>query len=227
MDLFKAIDFYCERTDPSYWAEPINAISNISFILAGAYFLFIDKEEIKRECGCKWTKFFAWLSIIVGIGSYLFHTHANQWSLIADVGPITVFIGTFLYFTFKEIIKTSTAISMAVSILFVVIGILLEGWSVPWLNGSQSYLHAVLLLLGISSYLKIIKHPASNLYLAATGTFLVSITFRTIDNTICHLNPLGTHFIWHTLNGVLLFILIKCTKIKTSLSECSYTTSAK
>jgi hypothetical protein len=28
------VDLYCERTDPSFWAEPINALSNLSFLLA-------------------------------------------------------------------------------------------------------------------------------------------------------------------------------------------------
>ena len=37
---FEPVDLYCERTDPGYWSEPLNALSNASFILAaGAAFL--------------------------------------------------------------------------------------------------------------------------------------------------------------------------------------------
>jgi hypothetical protein len=30
------VDIYCERTDPSFWAEPVNALTNIAFLLAAA-----------------------------------------------------------------------------------------------------------------------------------------------------------------------------------------------
>ena len=32
----------------------------------------------------------------------------------------------------------------------------------------------------------------------------VSLFFRTIDDAVCARFPLGTHFLWHTLNGVML-----------------------
>ena len=32
--LFQTIDAYCERTDPGYWAEPVNALTNLAFLLA-------------------------------------------------------------------------------------------------------------------------------------------------------------------------------------------------
>ena len=34
MDWTRAIDAYCERTDASYWSEPINAVTNFAFIIA-------------------------------------------------------------------------------------------------------------------------------------------------------------------------------------------------
>ena len=30
----ESIDLYCERTDPSFWAEPVNALTNIAFLIA-------------------------------------------------------------------------------------------------------------------------------------------------------------------------------------------------
>jgi hypothetical protein len=38
--------------------------------------------------------------------------------------------------------------------------------------------------------------------------FAVSLTFRTIDQPLCTFWPYGTHFIWHTLNALLLFWLL-------------------
>jgi hypothetical protein len=34
MDLTQAVDIYCERTDASFWSEPLNAATNIFFIAA-------------------------------------------------------------------------------------------------------------------------------------------------------------------------------------------------
>ncbi len=34
MDWFQAVDIYCERTSAAFWAEPVNALSNLSFIAA-------------------------------------------------------------------------------------------------------------------------------------------------------------------------------------------------
>jgi len=35
---------------------------------------------------------------------------------------------------------------------------------------------------------------------------LVSIFFRTIDNAVCPYFPVGSHFFWHLLNPVVLYL---------------------
>ena len=35
----ETIDIYCERLDPSFWAEPINALTNLAFIAVGFWVL--------------------------------------------------------------------------------------------------------------------------------------------------------------------------------------------
>ena len=32
----ESIDMYCERTDPGLWSEPLNALTNLAFLLAAA-----------------------------------------------------------------------------------------------------------------------------------------------------------------------------------------------
>jgi len=95
MDYFAPIDKYCERLGPEFWAEPFNAITNLSFIIAGLYWLTRPGQNI-------WTKIFAINTIIIGIGSFLFHTFANGWSLLADVLPIMILMLIFFFFSFKK-----------------------------------------------------------------------------------------------------------------------------
>lgn len=37
MDWVAAVDIYCERTSAGFWAEPINALSNLSFPLGALW----------------------------------------------------------------------------------------------------------------------------------------------------------------------------------------------
>jgi len=36
VDFWRSVDLYCERTDPGFWSEPLNAASNAAFLLAAA-----------------------------------------------------------------------------------------------------------------------------------------------------------------------------------------------
>jgi len=45
--------------------------------------------------------------------------------------------------------------------------------------------------------------------LMAAAIFAVSLTFRTVDAPICAAVPIGTHFMWHLLNGCVLFIVVR------------------
>ena len=38
---------------------------------------------------------------------------------------------------------------------------------------------------------------------------LVSLTFRSVDERVCDHIPLGTHFLWHILNGIMLGWMIE------------------
>ena len=88
------MDNYCERTDLTFWSEPLNAITNAAFLIAAlVVFLILRRvERMDRGLG---------LSLLVltaiGIGSFLFHTFATRWASTADVTPILLYIMVYLY----------------------------------------------------------------------------------------------------------------------------------
>jgi hypothetical protein len=43
--------------------------------------------------------------------------------------------------------------------------------------------------------------------LLAAGVLLLSLTFRTLDLAICERFAVGTHFLWHLLNGLVLYLV--------------------
>jgi hypothetical protein len=74
------------------------------------------------------------------------------------------------------------------------------------LNGSYSYLPPLLTLVGLAGLAKWIAHPTAGRLALAALVFAISLVFRTVDQSACTVWPLGTHFIWHCLNSVVLYV---------------------
>lgn len=194
------LDHYCERTDASFWAEPLNAISNLGFILA-AWLLWRDARTLNRlDPGIRLL-----LAIVfsIGIGSFLFHTFANTATLWLDILPILLFLLTYLWLNVRRVLDWSVA-AAAVAVAIFLLATLGAGRFGHLLNGAPFYLPALLMLIGLT-----IAHADKRgdyvTMLGATIVFVFALTFRTLDNTICHLFPAGTHFLWHLLNAVAVF----------------------
>lgn len=207
MDWFAPIDSYCERLHPGLLAEPLNALSNAAFIIAAIWAARAALRRGNREP-------VIWLLIalvfVIGLGSLAFHTFANQWSVLADVLPITVFIYGYLAFALRRFLgfawwKVAGALIVLFAITFVAENILPPGF----MNGSGAYLPALVASVLVSIELLRRGHPAHlNVSLASTVLF-VSLIFRTADIVMCSLLPIGTHFVWHILNGVVLALYLE------------------
>jgi hypothetical protein len=52
-------------------------------------------------------------------------------------------------------------------------------------------------------------HAASRLLLLAGAVFVVSLSARTLDQPFCPQWPFGLHFIWHLLNAIVLFLIVR------------------
>ena len=119
MDWNQPIDIYCERLNPEFWAEPVNAITNLAFVAAGVWaFLYARARSVLDPAIIG----LSILSSCIGVGSFLFHTFAVQWAGIADVGSIALFmiagmlIGLRRLFGISWLWATIAAIGFAVVI---------------------------------------------------------------------------------------------------------------
>lgn len=218
MEWTQAVDIYCERSTSAYWAEPVNALTNASFLATA---LWAGFEARKRGL----TQTILWILItmagLIGIGSFLFHTHANRWSELADILPIWSFVGLFVLTAMHHVggmplarvlrIAGVVAVAAAVTIWLLAAG---EGadpvaQAADPLNGSGQYAPALLALLVFSYITWRRKNPAGPWIWAATATFFASLGFRTLDMALCSTFPLGTHFMWHLLNGMMIGLLLQ------------------
>ncbi len=218
---------YCERGgDPAFWAEPLNALSNAAFLLAGC----LAAVTLRRRTTlvAAWAE---WLLVglvaIIGIGSFLFHTFATRWAALADVAPIGLFMLAYLGYALRRLLHlgwlgTSLGLIVFIAALRVagdvtcqrggLIG-LAEAARGPCLNGTIGYLPAWLAMTGIGAVLWARADRAAPYLLAAAGVFLVSMALRTIDLDVCDLTRLGshhrgTHFLWHICNAATLYLLL-------------------
>lgn len=206
--LFASIDNYCERTGPEIWSEPLNALTNLAFIAAGVWGL----REVRRHRAGGFAELLAWWAIAIGVGSGLFHTFANGLTRWADILPIAGFTLALTLFNLRRFMGFGWPKSLAIFVAFYAfVGFLT--WMVPdWLrvasNGSTSYLPAFLALVCFGILVIVSGNPAGWYNIAAAGIFVVSVTFRVIDERVCEAFPAGTHFLWHTLNGLMLGVLL-------------------
>ena len=206
---WRRIDAYCERGGPEFWAEPVNAVTNALFVLGALLAWRIWRREAPDDLAIP---VLLALVVAIGVGSFLFHTFATAWAALADVLPITAFIVVYLVLTVRRFVGTAWWLALAAGVAFLPAAAFVErALSTlvgPALGGSEGYAPALLALLAFGAWLRRLGRPAGQALLVAAGLFFVSLTFRTLDQPLCAAWPLGTHFVWHGLNAVLLTWLV-------------------
>lgn len=217
MDWRSKVYIYCERgLDPSFWAEPLNALSNAAFFVAGlaALYRLSQRRDIDRGADV-WL--LSVLVLVIGTGSFLFHTFAEQWASLADVLPITLFILTFLFIALRTLAGFSWWLALSLLIPFLGLSQWIGGLECggrSCLNGSIAYLPAFGALAVFALLTAARRDPTAPWLVAALATFAISLTFRTIDMPYCSDltvggRAIGSHFLWHILNGTLLYLLLR------------------
>ncbi|MEL6477707.1 MAG: ceramidase domain-containing protein [Pseudomonadota bacterium] len=269
MEWSRRIDGYCERTGPEFWSEPVNAVSNLAFILAAIFCLIIALRLRRLDGPVIWLD---GVLFAIGIGSFLFHTFATVWAALMDTGPILLFILSYftvamnryvglgwgrailltvgflgalvtaatmtrgagpeiilpakahmtqtigfwiafaLAFGSLLIVRAGLVPALGVAIGFPaaawIAGVVIAALTGPGISGWESYFPAMLALVSVGGWLAARAHPAGLWLIAAALVFAVSLSFRTIDDVICAHFAMGTHFLWHILNAVVLGTLL-------------------
>jgi ceramidase len=206
MDWFAPIDAYCERLGPGLWAEPLNALSNLGFVVAA---LWAATQAWKYRAGLA-----VWilvvLVLVIGVGSGLFHTFANRLAAMADVIPITLFIYFYLAFALRCFARSSwIAVVIWLAGLFLVTLFMQNVTEPGFMNGSGAYVPALIASVAVSLLLRRRGHEAAHHLILASSILFISLIFRTADQIACPVLPIGTHFIWHLLNAVVLALYLE------------------
>ena len=210
MNFSRRIYGYCERgLSDGFWAEPFNAVTNGSFIFAALLALVLALRAGRLDGPVGWLTA---ITFAVGVGSFLFHTYAMVWAAILDTTPIMLFILSYFAIAMNRYAGLSWGMSTLAVLAFLAAMIgtsyVLRILLFDLIGGSVSYIPALLALLAVGAWLMSCGHAAGKWLIAAALIFAVSLTFRAIDKPLCAHFLIGTHWLWHLLNGVVLGTLL-------------------
>src|ERR687894_2496815 len=110
------MDVYCERVGMGVLAEPLNAVSNISFLLAAWAAWVLAKRTGTLSAG---VRVLIAMAASVGIGSILWHTYPTMLTLILDIVPILIFIIWFIWLYARNVIGMRSLFAVACAAAFV------------------------------------------------------------------------------------------------------------
>src|SRR5690606_14179232 len=108
------IDNYCERTGPELWSEPLNAITNLAFIIAGLWGL----SRARATGAGRTAEVLCWWVVAIGIGSALFHTFANELTKWADILPIAIFTLAYTLYNLRRFLGFGWGAALAIFVAF-------------------------------------------------------------------------------------------------------------
>ncbi|GGL72900.1 hypothetical protein [Wenxinia marina] len=190
---------YCERIDPDLWAEPLNAVTNVAFLLAA----WITWARAVDRTG----RALALALLAIGVASGLWHTLARGWAGVLDTLTILAFAAIYLHAAVRDFLGrggTAGLVIAAFYLGFAVIGGHQLQVAAPALGANAFYI-AIAILIGAWGVALVRPAPPLGWGLIAAAALLgVSITVRALDAPLCDRLPQGTHWLWHLLNAIVL-----------------------
>lgn len=204
------IDGYCERLDGTFWAEPLNAVSNVAFAVAAiGVWLLVDRAG---QRGGRWQlRPLAVIIFLIFLGSGAFHTTATRWGAIADVLFIAIFLLYYIVLFARLFWNVPWRFAWLAAPAFVGFTVLVAlGADALGIRGPGMYLSALIGLIGLGGSLvfsaRAELRPYGVGFLTTGLLFALSLTFRTLDEPLCEFIPVGTHFLWHMFNAIVLYM---------------------
>lgn len=204
MDWTEQFDGYCERTDFTFWAEPINAVTNLAFIVAALIMW-------RRTAGMPLARVMCAILFAIGVGSFLFHTYATAWAALADVAPIGLFILVYIFAANLRFLGWPLWAALVGTLGFLpyAAGVTVVLDDLPFFSISNFYWSVPVLIFAYAAYLSQRAPQTARGMAAGAALLCLSITIRSLDEPLCEAIHQGIHFLWHILNGIMLGWMIE------------------
>ena len=206
------MDAYCERVGMGLLAEPLNAVSNVSFLLAALAAWVLAQRTGNLSTG---VRVLIALGASVGIGSILWHTYPTMLTLILDIVPILIFLMWFIWLYTRDVIRMRSVFTVASVAAFLLATFFFVQYA-DVLHGALVYSPGLMVALVLGVFQATERTVARFTLLAAAGVYLAALFFRTIDKEVCPVLPIGTHFLWHLLIGLVTYLAMRSLILSTT-----------
>ena len=206
--LCQPIDIYCERNSVSFFAETLNAVSNFAFLVAG-WLAWLEFRQRSSPRADPLLAAIVTIVPIVGLGSFIFHTLATRWASWVDVIPILIFMSLYTWLVMRRYFAWPRWLASTALLAFFFSTVGLEAVvpeRVLW--GGAMYLPTIAVFVAVAIASNDCSKDVRKTIAMAASLFLLGFTFRTLDAPLCESLPIGTHYLWHSLNAVVLYLLI-------------------
>lgn len=197
----------CERgSSMDFFAEPLNAISNIAFILAGfGIYNLLRKNRIQRVE----YKAVLVLILLVGSGSFLWHATGNSYALVLNMIPAVLSFVLITYIFLSKLIG-SKLLALLLALLLFPIRFFISSFAPTDIISSliRNLINATVFLVMIVWAFKKYGRVAFE-GLSVLTVYLLAITMRIIDLQVCPTFYVGTHFLWHIFNALAVYLAVR------------------
>jgi hypothetical protein len=199
------IDLYAERTAPGIFNEPFNTVTNLAFIVAAwaAWRYARNRQALTADI-----RLLISLVATIGVGSAIFHMFATRWALLLDVLPIVLFLLTYLWLYVRKVVGAPAVVAFGMVVLYFAATYAAFRMPIVFVRPA-GYVPALVFLLLLGLYQLRWGKSERWLLLIAAGVFAVSLTLRSADYAAAEFLPMGSHFMWHILNGVTLYLTVR------------------
>lgn len=204
------LDGYCERAGGAgLWAEPVNLVTNLFFLLAAVAAGRALVASGKRGNASLDLWFLTFFLFAIGIGSGLWHGHPTKLTVLMDVIPITLFINLYIVSSLRRLFGLAWGRVVLWWGAYFAAGLVAQFTLPPdLLNGTIMYIPTYATLVLMTACLWRRDALLGRVFIGALLVWSASLTFRTLDIQFCASFSLGTHFLWHTLNAWVLWRLL-------------------
>jgi riboflavin transporter FmnP len=198
------LQIYRERNgNQEFWGEPINALSNASFLLAAALALHL---ALQRQATTPMTLSLIALAATIGLGSFLFHTAVSPLTMWLDIIPIVLFQIVFLWLACREMLGWPLVASL--SFVMAIVGTSFALLPIHrYMNGSLFYMPSLIAILVVGGLWSLHAVYEPGLLLVAGVCFTLAIMARSLDWVVTF--SVGSHFVWHLMNGVVIYLALR------------------
>jgi hypothetical protein len=198
---------YCERVELGWFAEPLNTIAALAFVLAAVQLW----RHCKRDGLLLERSLVLMIFLIgaIGVTSTIEHTTGNSFwfalSLILFGLWALVFWDTFL----RRVLRLAGGSLAVVWLLSFAIVIGALGFLPLGAFGGVFLLTPLVFLVvaGIVASLSIDRRLMRDFAMAA-ALLLLALVFWALDDPLCGWVVVGTHWLWHLLAAAVLYVLV-------------------